>query len=425
MRDVGAARLVVTCFLRETIAVRRFLHLGAISVAVGLSVVACGGGATTTPPQGGGTAAATPTSAPAPTVSVFPVGIDPRQVAIDKAGNIWVTDQGDSSACGAGFTSNHDDGCRSNAVFELSAKGATLLNLPNLFGRGPIAIDAAGNAWVAHPWSPEFPWPYYVISPAGAVGHEGGDFLSFGISRSSEGAGGFAIAASGDITNVGRPPITCPPTCTQANNLLYTVSPAGTPGTPVPVPAGTYQTGGPVIDADGNSWIAPIPYVPPTDGIAKVSSSGTVTTIAPPDGDGLPTGMAIDRNGNAWVTLSGGGGDFVAKFDKSASHAPQLFQDPNGGPAGLAIDSAGNVFIANTNSGNVVEMNSSGSIINKFSPPDAYAVNDVAIDASGNVWATMSNGPSGQGAVMKISGAAKGPQFFPYSGPQFPTTGLA
>jgi streptogramin lyase len=412
--------------------VRRFLHLSTACVAAVVGIVGCGGSGVTTftqsetSTQSGGTPTVAPSSTPAPTVTVFPVGIDPRQLAIDKSGNVWVTDQGDTSACGAAFTSNHDDGCRNNAVFELSPTGATVRTLPNLFGRGALAIDAAGNAWIAHPWSPEFPWPYYVIGPGGSVGHEGGDFHSSGISRSSEGARAFAIGASGNITTVGTPPITCPPTCSPSNNLLYTVSPAGAPGTPVPVPAGTYQAGGPVIDTTGNVWIAPFGTAPNAviNAIAKVSPSGTVVSIGPPSSDGSPSGMAIDRDGNAWVTLSGGGGDLVAKFDKSASQPPQLFQDPNGGPAGLAIDSAGNVWVANTNSGTVVEMNASGTIINKFSPPDAYAVNDVALDASGNVWATMSNGPGGQGAVMKISAAAKGPQFFPYPGPQFPTTGL-
>lgn len=48
-----------------------------------------------------------------------------------------------------------------------------------------------------------------------------------------------------------------------------------------------------------------------------------------------------------------------------------------------------------------------------------------AIDKSGNVWVTnYGNGTPGAGSaesnVQEYMGAAKGPQYFPYSGPQWP-----
>ncbi|MCL5277256.1 MAG: hypothetical protein M1517_05720, partial [Deltaproteobacteria bacterium] len=50
----------------------------------------------------------------------------------------------------------------------------------------------------------------------------------------------------------------------------------------------------------------------------------------------------------------------------------------------------------------------------------------IAIDSKGNVWVTdtgggfLFNSPSSNGSVIELIGAAKGPQYFPYTGPQWP-----
>ncbi len=97
---------------------------------------------------------------------------------------------------------------------------------------------------------------------------------------------------------------------------------------------------------------------------------------------------------------------------------------------GIAIDSAGNVWMTNgygvggtpTNS-SVMEQNSSGKLIHTYAT--FFQPYEIAIDPSGNVWVTnYGNGTAGLGMtdsnVQEYIGAAKGPQYFPYLGPQWP-----
>ena len=92
-------------------------------------------------------------------------------------------------------------------------------------------------------------------------------------------------------------------------------------------------------------------------------------------------------------------------------------------PFAIAIDSSGNVWMANWGNGtagaasgdsNVMELNSSGKLIGTYvagSDPSG-----IAIDSSGNVWVTN----NGSGTVTELPGITTGPQYFPYSGPQYP-----
>ena len=71
----------------------------------------------------------------------------------------------------------------------------------------------------------------------------------------------------------------------------------------------------------------------------------------------------------------------------------------------------------------VMELNPSGTLIGTHvTGSQPYGL---AIDKSGNVWVTnYGNGTPGTGFmnsnVQEYMGAAKGSQFFPYSGPQWP-----
>ena len=96
------------------------------------------------------------------------------------------------------------------------------------------------------------------------------------------------------------------------------------------------------------------------------------------------------------------------------------------------MDSAGNVWVANKGSGtpgmgltdsNVTELSSTGVTLGTYvagSHPEG-----IAVDPSGNVWVVnKGNGTPGTALtnsnLQEYVGAAKGPQYFPYSGPQWP-----
>ena len=103
-------------------------------------------------------------------------------------------------------------------------------------------------------------------------------------------------------------------------------------------------------------------------------------------------------------------------------------------PEIVAIDSAGNVWVTNGYGTGNTGMGLANSSITELSPSGTiigtYATGILTLQASpstnaGNVWVTnFGNGTVGttlkDSNVQKYMGAAKGPQYFPYSGPQWP-----
>jgi streptogramin lyase len=109
-------------------------------------------------------------------------------------------------------------------------------------------------------------------------------------------------------------------------------------------------------------------------------------------------------------------------------------------PEDIAIDTSGNVWVVNNGNGtagtavgdsNVMELrpNGRGGYTSATTYTAGIYPDAIAIDASGNVWVVNrgNNGTVGTAIgdsnVTELVRAAKGPQFWPYSGPQFPGGG--
>jgi hypothetical protein len=135
------------------------------------------------------------------------------------------------------------------------------------------------------------------------------------------------------------------------------------------------------------------------------SSPSSCVTIAVGN---YPVTLAIDSSGNVWVVNS----DNVTELNSSGKTVGTYAAGAT--PGAIAIDLSGNVWVTNDLSNSVTELNSSGKTVGTYAVgPNPGAI---AIDSSGNVWVANNGGDS----VTELIKAAKGPEYFPYSGPRWP-----
>jgi serine/threonine-protein kinase len=169
--------------------------------------------------------------------------------------------------------------------------------------------------------------------------------------------------------------------------------------------------------------------------VTKLGSDGA--TLGTYVAGSYPEGIAIDPTGNVWVVNKGDGTIGTAPGNSNVTKL-----GPDGTTLGtyatgsrpeiVAIDSAGNIWVTNGyNRGidtgpaksSVTELSPSGTVINTYATGNQpYSI---AIDKSGNVWVTnFGDGTPGTALtnsnIQVYIGAATGPQYFPYSGPQWP-----
>lgn len=265
-------------------------------------------------------------------------------------------------------------------------------------------------------------------------------------------------------------------TIDPANGLASVQLPAqGSPvvGISVTGSSNTYGVGirplGIAIDSSGNAWVAN-----GSNTVTKFSPSGAILVTSTVEGDAhVP---AIDASGNVWVPTIGdfpyysgcGFSSAVTKFSPMAATIG-AYHFVGHDAVGIAIDSSGNVWVT-TGNNSIIELNSSGVVINTYTLGSGISTGAIAIDSSGNIWVANthlgwnSNGnsvflgilssvielsPAGvplaayivgkdaidiqidssgnvwvvnmsSNTVTELVGVAKGPQYWPYTGPQWP-----
>ncbi len=281
---------------------------------------------------------------------------NPSGIAIDPAGNAWLA---------------------SASVFKFSSTGALVsgpagFTAPSLNGPRAVAIDGVGNAWVPS-FSSGSPIPANVVKFAndGTVLSPGGGFTAPGLTSPLA----LAIDASGDAW-----------VTSQANGSVTKFSSTGE------ILSGNGYTGGtnffspgPIaIDNAGNAWISDV--LSPQ--VVKISSTGTPLS----DASGFRTCVESPQN-TPPPTLE------CSSF--------------SGGP--VAIDGAGNAWLrytyrtvtANfhrTDFFALQEMASDGTVLSGlygYNADPSFLATGIAIDSSGNLWATSSFG-----RVLELVGAA-------------------
>ncbi len=293
-----------------------------------------------------------------------------------------------------------------------------------------LAIDASGNVW--------------VLGQAGGlaqINSRGALLATYSLPAASTGQisyAGMAIAASGNIWAVN-----------YAGGFVAQLIPST--GAINPYPTG-YDPYGVAIDRSGNIWVGDTgsgatPYSSLTEligsssypwsyGTSPVSSTcvesvavdglgyvwlsgcGAVYVVNASTGteidsfvfpSGGPGNIAIDQNENAWVV------DLDRLYLMSPQNNPVLMYSASGAQfQGIAIDQAGNVWVTDAANAALLEFNSSGTLLATFAVGNNPG--GIAIDTYGDVWVANTN----DNTVTEWMGIAAGPQYFPYTGPQFP-----
>jgi hypothetical protein len=241
-----------------------------------------------------------------------------------------------------------------------------------------------------------------------------------GLSGTGIAPGAVAIDAAG---NVWAP--------NYSTSTLNELNSNGVPKTGSPYSAaGLDNPTGVAIDTFGSAWVANYNG----DDLSEFNYQGQKIS-GPPGfvGGGLnnPYGIAIDSVGNAWAANNGG--NSLSEFESNASGGLALSGssgyggDVLAGPAGIAADTAGDVWTANylgaiPSLAEAVPSSLPGQppTVTLFTGAGLNLPYDVAIDASGNVWATnrgsssLSELSSNGSAVSGTSGYTGGGLDNPY-----------
>lgn len=310
------------------------------------------------------------------TTTTFTAGSAITVGSIDANGNLWITNNNNSGT-----------------VTELNSSGSIVQTISvGDFAPAGSAIDANGNIWVP------------TCGSSTACNGGGNNVYELNSSGTILGtfAGGTGTYPQGiAIDNSGNVWITDARTnsvveLNSSGTLIGTFS-VGTANYPFTYPAGV------AIDSSGNVWVANNNNNGGTT-VTRLNSAGTVTgtlTVAT-----APQGISFDPSGDIWVTSLG-----TTKVTELNSLGTNIGSFTANTAYGTAIDPLGSVWVF-ANASTVYEFSSAGVQVAKYSVSTTSASG--LIDASGNIWT------GGGAGITRISGITNGPQFFPYSGPQFP-----
>ncbi|MES2299546.1 MAG: hypothetical protein V4582_21090 [Pseudomonadota bacterium] len=288
----------------------------------------------------------------------------PEGIALDAAGNVYVSDTGNHTVrkiTPAGLVSTLA-GSAGQSGFDDGVGAAARFYEPS-----GIGVDAAGVIYVGDGHS-----RIRKITPDGAVSVLAGQALSWGYAD-GVGTGAIFSSASGlQLDVAGNVYVIDNVFALDGTRVVIRkVTPAGVVAT-VPGSGNMVLPNGISVDGAGNIYASDVNL------IRKLDTSGTVRTIAGGDVlyvNGLPIDNALD------------GPAAVARF---------------AAPRGLAVDRAGNVFIADT-AGTIRKLSAAGVVttvageVHQGLVADAsttlYRLRGAAADAAGNVYVVGSTGP--------------------------------
>ena len=274
-------------------------------------------------------------------------------IAADGEGNIWVPNAVDPGT-----------------LSEFSTVGEPLSGNNGFSGGGlsypqQVAIDLLGNVWAANVGN-------HTVSKhtSGGSALSGTGYTATGLKQPYA----LTIDANGNVFTA------------NGNDTLTKLNASGTA-------VAQFQQGGldfpyaVAVDNSQNVWVANYGV---TNSVSKFSNTGTAAAPTGFIGGGLEgaVGVAIDANGNAWFANFNNA--VVSKLDSSGAPLSGSGYEVPADVSSIAVDGSNTVWTGNTD-GSISRLASTGAPI---SPATGYisngatAVVGIAIDGSGNVWAT-------------------------------------
>jgi uncharacterized protein YjiK len=386
----------------------------------------------------------------------------PEGVAVDAAGNMYIADSGNNRVRKVS-TSGTITTVAGNGSYGFSGDGGPATNASLSYPTG-VAVDAAGNLYIADRNNSRV----RRVSTSGTITTFAGTGM-FGFSGDGGPATGamlhnpygVAVDTAGNLyiadyfNSRVRKVSTSGMITTVAGNGFFGSSGDGGPATS----ASLSYPSSVAVDAAGNVYIADT-Y---NSRVRKVSSSGTITTVAGNgtsgfSGDGGPAtsarlrdpqGVAVDAAGNLYIADSSN--NRVRKVSASGTittiagtGSPGFFG--NGlpgtraflyGPSGVAVDTAGNLYIADSSNNRVRKVSTSGTITTVAGNGSSGHWGDggtatnaglaspwgVAVDAAGNLYIADSDNHrvrkvSMSGTITTIAGTGS----YGFSGDGGPAT---
>jgi uncharacterized protein (TIGR03437 family) len=320
---------------------------------------------------------------------------NPRGVAVDGAGNLYIVDAGPAhirkvspsgiitTVAGGGVQCNGQYGSQ-----PLGDGGPATSALLCFGGMGRVAVDGAGNLLIADSGNQRI----RKVS-AGTINTVAGNGIACCFSGDGGPAAGAQLNYPWDVAVDGAGNVFI---ADEGNRRVRKVSPGGTintlagngascplgPNGPSCPPAdGGLATSVPLTnlwgvaaDGAGNLFIAD--YL---SGLRKVAPDGTITTVGDGPRDGVSR-VTIDSSGNLYLTDDLGvrirkispdgtistvaGGKLGSSGDGGPATQAELDTWDSDGPGGgLAVDGAGDVFIADTYNDRIRRVSPSGIIV--------------------------------------------------------------
>jgi hypothetical protein len=275
---------------------------------------------------------------------------------------------------------------------------ALLYTDTDLYASGRLAIDAKGNIWSGNNWQPDTTKPSTMataLDPTGEptfgspIGGGGIDGVAWGTAVGLDGSEWFANFAGNSMTKLSANGTPVSPGAGWSNG-----------GLSYPQGVAVDQKGNVWI---ANSYG---PESAPDQGDVVVYPGGDPTKAITITGGGLnhPFSIQIDGRGNAWVTNAGLGGaklvgtraaPLIGKFGGSVTvigpdFKPTRFSPIESSsfrlPLGLALDQQGNAWVTSFFGHTQTEIAPNGSVIGTFKIPGGSFLWSNAVDGSDRVW---------------------------------------